>query len=112
MVALVSASIGISFATFWTKRTAGHSIAVSVNDEILFEAALAEPAEFNVDGIKGVSRVKVEDGRARFVDSICHGRYCIHAGWLSATGQVAACLPNGVVIEVLGGERAYDAINL
>jgi hypothetical protein len=87
-------------------------VAISVDQETLVEAALDTPAEFNIEGLKGISRLRIADGKIRFVDSPCQGRYCIHAGWLSSTGQVAACLPNGVVVEILGGDRLYDAINL
>jgi len=109
---MASGLIGASFATFWAPRTAGHTAVISFDREILVEAALDTPAEFDVDGLKGVSRLRIADGQIRFVDSPCQGRYCIHTGWLSSTGQVAACLPNGVVVEILGGERVYDAINL
>lgn len=112
VLAMVSGLIGASFATFWTPRTIGHTAAISIGRETLVEAALDTPAEFNIDGLKGISRLQIADGQIRFVDSPCQGRYCIHTGWLSATGQVAACLPNGVVVEILGGERVYDAINL
>ena len=114
MAVLVVASglIGASFAIFWTPRTEGRTVAISVDQETLIEAELATPAEFNIEGLKGISSLRIADGKIRFVDSPCQGRYCIHTGWLSSTGQVAACLPNGVVVEILGGDRLYDAINL
>ncbi len=109
---MASVLIGASFATFWTPRTVGHTAVISFDQETVVEAALDTPAEFSIVGLKGISRLRIADGRIRFVDSPCQGRYCIHTGWLSSTGQVAACLPNRVVVEILGGERVYDAINL
>jgi hypothetical protein len=112
VLVLASGLIGASFATFWTPRTVGHTAVISFARETVVEAPLDTPAEFNIDGLKGISRLRIADGQIRFVDSPCQGRYCIHTGWLSSTGEVAACLPNGVVVEILGGERVYDAINL
>ncbi|MGI9264583.1 MAG: NusG domain II-containing protein [Gammaproteobacteria bacterium] len=112
VLVLASALIGASFATFWSSREAGHTAIISFDEDILIEAPLDTPADYSVSGLKGVSRLRVAKGQIRFIDSPCQGRYCIHTGWLSSTGQVAACLPNGIVVEVLGGERLYDAINL
>lgn len=74
------------------------------------EVPLAQDASLEVRGRIGPSRLEIRDGRVRFVDSPCVGRICVHAGWLSRSGQVAACLPNGIVIEVAGGEREFDAL--
>lgn len=112
VLVLASGLIGASFATFWTSRVAGHTAIISFDEEVLIEAPLDTPADFSVKGLKGISRLRVADDQIRFIDSPCQGRYCIHSGWLSSSGQVAACLPNGVVVEILGGERLYDAINL
>lgn len=70
---------------------------------------LERDATIEVRGRLGDSRIEVRDGEVRFIDSPCVGRLCVHAGWLSRSGQVAACLPNGVVLEVGGGEREFDA---
>jgi hypothetical protein len=59
----------------------------------------------------GPSRLLVQDGRVRFTASPCRGKQCIHSGWLAHEGDFAACLPNGVAVEVLGPERGLDAIN-
>jgi hypothetical protein len=49
--------------------------------------------------------------RVRFLASPCRGKQCIRSGWLAHEGDFAACLPNGVAVEVLGPERGLDAIN-
>lgn len=112
ILVLAAVLVGGAYGVFWTERTPGRTVLVSVDGRVVEELALDADADLHVEGLIGVSRVLVEDGRVRFVDSPCHARYCVHAGWLSRGGQVAACLPNGVVVEVEGGERAYDAIAL
>jgi hypothetical protein len=44
--------------------------------------------------------VEVENGRARVVSSDCPDKICVNSGWVQNCGQVAACLPNGVLIMV------------
>ena len=103
ILALAAAGVGASYGAFWASR---------VGRQVVEQVALDTDRELTVQGAIGVSHLTVHDGRIRFTESPCPGRYCIHAGWLSRTGQVAACLPNGIVVEILGDEREYDAINL
>lgn len=72
---------------------------------------LGRDGEVEVQGRMGPSRLLVQDGRVRFTASPCRGKQCIHSGWLAQEGDFAACLPNGVAVEVLGPERGLDAIN-
>ncbi|MGH8576525.1 MAG: NusG domain II-containing protein [Gammaproteobacteria bacterium] len=72
---------------------------------------LGRDGEVEVQGRMGPSRLLVQDGRVRFTASPCRGKQCIHSGWLAHEGDFAACLPNGVAVEVLGPERGLDAIN-
>ena len=72
---------------------------------------LGRDGEVEVQGRMGPSRLLVQDGRVRFTASPCRGKQCIRSGWLAHEGDFAACLPNGVAVEVLGPERGLDAIN-
>jgi hypothetical protein len=112
VLAVAAAIVGGAYGAFWSERTPGRVVVITVDGEALEERLLSVPGAIAVEGLIGTSHLLIEDGRVRFVDSPCHGRYCVHAGWLSRSGQVAACLPNGVVVEVEGGERTYDAISL
>jgi hypothetical protein len=109
---VAAAAVGASYGAFWAPRGVGHSAAITVGQRIVEQVGLDTDRELTVRGIIGDSLLTVHGGRIRFTESPCPGRYCIHAGWLSRTGQVAACLPNGIVVEILGDEREFDAINL
>lgn len=65
----------------------------------------------HVHGKLGDSVLEVREGKIRFIKSPCTTKFCIHSGWLKYNGDVMACLPNGVFVEVSGGTRKYDAIN-
>ena len=112
ILALAAAIVGASYGAFWSDRAEGDRAIVSVGRETVAQLSLADEGRVPVKGILGESILEVRDGRVRFLASPCPGRYCIHTGWISLTGQVAACLPNGVVVEVEGGVREFDAINL
>lgn len=109
---LAAGLVGASYALFWGPRTTGETAVISVGHHPVAEVSLLKDETFPVKGLIGDSILQVEDGRIRFIDSPCPGRYCIHMGWIDRTGEVAACLPNGVVVEIRGGHREFDAINL
>ncbi len=72
---------------------------------------LAGDRTLELDGPLGRTRIEIHDGRIRFVASPCRGKQCLHAGWLHATGEFAACLPNRISLTVLGRLGGYDSIN-
>lgn len=110
VVALAALLVGASWAALWTGGGPAHTVQVAAPGEQVQRAALVEDTVLEVRGHLGDSRIEIRDGRVRFVDSPCVGRYCVHSGWLSRSGQVAACLPNGVIIEVTGGAPEFDAV--
>ena len=60
------------------------------------------------DGIRVALRV--HDGKIRFDSSGCPDKLCVHTGWLSRSGQSAACLPAGIAVRIEGGESPIDAV--
>jgi len=110
VVALAAMLVGASWAALWGGGGAAEYAELSGPGGATQRLELAQDATAAVSGRLGESLVEVRDGRVRFIESPCVGRHCIHAGWLSRSGQVAACLPNGVVLEVGGGEREFDAV--
>lgn len=113
IVVLVAAAalVGLSWAVFWSGGGQGEGLRITAPGQPAVELPLDRPRTLRVEGLIGESVVEVSEGRARFVDSPCVGRYCVHAGWLSRAGDVAACLPNGIVAEITGGAREYDAVS-
>ena len=77
-----------------------------------FVHALDIDRELTVDGRLGLSRLKVENGQVRFATSPCRNQVCVHSGWLSHSGDAAACLPNRVSIVLSGdGSAGVDAMS-
>ncbi len=112
VVVLVAASllVGASWAALWSGGGPAEYAEISTPDAAPLRLELAADTTVEIAGRLGVSTIEVRAGRVRFTDSPCVGRQCVHAGWLARTGQVAACLPNGVVVEVGGGRREFDAV--
>lgn len=57
---------------------------------------------FFVDGANGPVELELSDGRIRFVHADCPDQVCVNTGWISHPGRAAACIPNGILIEIDG----------
>ncbi len=72
---------------------------------------LQDNQQISVQGYLGESLIEVKAGQIRFLTSPCQSQYCIHAGWLTNNGEVVACLPNQVTIQLRGNENLqFDSI--
>ena len=67
--------------------------------------------EISVPGNLGQSRIHINDGRVRFINSPCNSKLCILQDWLRYTGELGVCLPNRISVQVLGSNPKYDTIN-
>jgi len=45
------------------------------------------------------------------LDSPCRGKVCVHGGWLTEAGELLACLPNKIMVRILGSDSRFDAMN-
>ena len=100
------------FRTFWHIAPA-HQIQISVLSKVYGRYSLNQQREIVVQGALGVSHIRIDNGKVRFVSAPCTNQYCVHQGWLKQAGAVAFCLPNRVQIQLLGseGDRLYDSLN-
>jgi len=68
---------------------------------------ISNPVNFEVND-KYSNYIVAEKGRIRFSSSTCPGEVCVHKGWISRAGQTAVCLPNGVIIKIIGQVKNND----
>lgn len=59
---------------------------------------------------RGEVTIEIAGGRAAITGSDCPTRQCVRTGWLHVPGQMSACMPNRVFIEVLGESSSTDAV--
>jgi hypothetical protein len=72
---------------------------------------LDRDAEIEVPGPLGTSVVRVESGAVRVVSSPCRQQICVGMGAARKPGAVIVCVPNEVVVRVLGGaDEGHDAL--
>lgn len=52
--------------------------------------------------------MEVEPGRIRIVSATCPDQVCVRQGWISDSTVPVVCLPNQVIVEIVGGEGFAD----
>ncbi|MDR2877266.1 MAG: NusG domain II-containing protein [Chromatiales bacterium] len=99
------------YLTYWSGSAPGTQALIVDGSGHELTLALTMDRQVEIAGPLGASVIEIHDGKARFVSSPCTGKLCIHAGWLSASGTVAACLPNRVSLTITGHHARWDSIN-
>lgn len=98
-------------------------LSVSKDDEANLSAQIIKDGELlyeiNLDDIDGQEKYLLDDGdviiiaekgRIRFVESDCPNQICVHTGWISKSNQIAACLPNRILVKIVGTNEEVDAV--
>lgn len=62
-------------------------------------------SHFSIENEPDVVFHVTADGSISFEQSDCPDKLCINTGELSRPGQFAACLPNGIVIKIVGNKN-------
>jgi len=54
--------------------------------------------------------IEVNNGKIRFLSAECPDQVCVNTGWIDRPGQIAVCLPAGVIIKIEGVQTDLDII--
>ncbi len=94
-------------------KKGGNSVQVSVDGTVKSTYSLSEEGEYIINGYNGgVNTLVIRDGKAFVIDSSCPDHLCEYMGTIDSVGQSIICLPNRVVVEVVGSDEAakFDAV--
>ena len=111
-VIIAAAAFGVVwlYGVFWQSGGQADAAQILSGKNAPQTISLFRDQTLQIEGSLGRSILEVKDGAIRFVSSPCSSKICIKSGWLRNGGDIAACLPNGISVQVLGG-TPYDAIN-
>ncbi|MCF8721205.1 MULTISPECIES: NusG domain II-containing protein [Nitrospina] len=92
-------------------RTAGDWVVIEVSQKEVKRLPLKKNQLVHVEGPLGETEVQIQDGKARILKSPCSRKLCIKSGYIQYADRIAACLPNRVVVRILGSTyRGIDAV--
>lgn len=98
---LLAAAAGSWF--YFTHRTPALRAEVTVDGTLVETLDLSQDQELTISGAGGGSnRLIVEDGAVWCAEASCPDHICIQQGKQSADGGLIVCLPNKMVVQVIG----------
>ena len=92
---------------------AGTAVQVRVGGQIVASYPLDADREVEIAGAGGgTGLLVIEDGGARMAEASCPDRLCVGMGVIRRTGQSIVCLPNQIVVEIVGPSAgSVDAVS-
>lgn len=111
VIALALLLLPVLYFQFWGNNSAGEVVQIRVAGGDALTLPLDRDKQIAVSGALGDSIIEIKDRQVRFIHSPCQGKQCVQTGWLRRDGELAACLPNGVTVQMVGRDRRYDAVN-
>lgn len=109
-ILVLSALLCVIFSRTWVPE-AGAFAVVTVKGKECGRYPLSEDGTWKIGGTVGANRLVIREGSAWMEEASCPDHYCMKQGKISKNGEQIICLPNGIVVEIIGGEESgLDAV--
>lgn len=92
------------------KSAQGAYVKVSVDGELYGTYSLDEDREIVIENGKHLNKITIKDGTVQMTEADCANQLCVKQGSISSTAQSIVCLPNRVVVEIVGEDGDYDVV--
>ena len=115
-IALIAAILligGIIALVLLLTRKTGAFVEVRVDGKTIASYPLNDDAEYDIVGVDGgINHLIIRDGEAWVERASCPDGLCVNMGHIRYEGSSVICLPNKVVIEIVGddGSSGVDAV--
>lgn len=110
---VLAAAVSAVFLLLPGKQTEHPVARVTINGTPVIEIDLTgvdAPYTLTYDGPGGFSNtILVEQGRIRVSEAGCPDQVCVSQGFISDGTTPIVCLPNKLIIEIVGGGDSLDA---
>ena len=102
---------GWLFINWGTGFTEGNWVVVTVNQKETIRLPLTTDQTTHVKGPLGLTEIEIKNGQAKILRSPCKNKVCIKSGYIRYADRIAACIPNRVVVRIVGkNHRGVDAV--
>jgi len=109
VILLVTSFASLSFTRFF--RDIGREVIVEVDGVRVARLDLFENQTIQVHGPIGKTVIEVKASKVRVVSSACPHKICVKTGPVNHAGDTIICVPNKVVVRVLGkNKKQLDVI--
>lgn len=109
LVAVILVVAGIGFFIYGNlgRQTAG-IVKVTIDGELFGTYSLEKEQEIKIND---TNHLIIKDGQADMIEADCPDQICVEHISISKNKETIVCLPNKVIVEIVGGEDAeIDAV--
>ncbi|NOZ62596.1 MAG: NusG domain II-containing protein [Calditrichaeota bacterium] len=110
VIFLVFASLA-SMALLRAGQETGSAVEIKIKNAPYATLPLNQDTTFTVTGAIGETQIAIAGSRVRVLKSDCRQKICVKTGWVSRSGELIVCVPNQVVISVIG-KKKEDYLNV
>lgn len=101
LVVLTACTVGSFFARDLF-ASHGFIVLVELRNIAVYKGNLSEERKVTIRGAYGDVRIQIHDGRVAVVYAECPNKVCVRTGWRQLAGESIICVPNRLVIRILG----------
>lgn len=105
LIFAVALLAGLLLAFFYLGQQAATVCVIRQSQEIVAELPLDEDCVYTVEG-DYQNVITIQDGVVTVTSSTCPNQYCVHSSAIDTAGQSIICLPNQLVVELVGDADA------
>lgn len=104
LVLVVLVCVGLLLFQMLHRQT-GALVRITQDGQVVGEYPLDQPQTLRFENDHGgYNVVVIADGSVRVSEASCPDQICVHRGPTNQTADPIACLPNGLIVEVIGGD--------
>ena len=111
LVSFAMLLLPLLYLELWSNDEPASYIQIISSSQQVSREPLDHDHVIRIAGNQGDSIIQIQNHKARFIQSPCKHKVCIQTGWISHAGEAAVCIPNQVLIEMVGLSSRYDSIN-
>ncbi|MCX7773418.1 MAG: NusG domain II-containing protein [Clostridia bacterium] len=112
IIIIIIAAALLLVLTFYEKNSVEKTAIITQNNSVLKTIRLdllSQDLTIHYQG-KYPGTIEAKNGQIRFLHAECPDKVCVHTGWISRPGQIAVCLPAGVMIKITGKNTDMDIL--
>lgn len=110
IILIITIVIIASTMLFWPKEKGTKAIVTYKGTEILkIDLKEHQTKDYEVNGTNGSVKIHVQEGKIKVNEENSPRHLCSKQGYIEKAGESIVCLPNEIVIEIIG-EQKIDTI--
>lgn len=103
---LLVIALSFSFVYHYFVKEEGARVLITVDGKEYKNLSINEDASLLIEGVNGgTNHLVIENGTVKMDEATCPDQVCVYQREIESSGESIICLPNRVVVKIVGGEE-------